>query len=603
VLKNHYCGELRKEHAGREVMLAGWVHRRRDHGGLVFLDLRDSTGIVQVVVNPRVSPEAHAAASDVRSEYVLQVSGEVTRRRPGTENAAMPTGDIEVAASSVRVLNTSKTPPFYINEESPVEETLRLKYRYLDLRREGMHRNVVLRHAATRFVRNFLSDRGFIEVETPVLANATPEGARDYLVPSRIHPGNFYALPQSPQQFKQILMLAGVERYFQIAHCFRDEDLRADRQPEHTQIDLEWSFIEQEDILRLMEDLYTALVREFRPDAKVVTPFPRLRYEEAMAKYGTDKPDLRYALELADVTDIAAESDFGVFKTVVAEFGQVRGLAVPGGAEFTRKQIDDLTSLVQGLGAKGLVSMALLGEGPLEALTAEDVRSPVGRYFKPQQVAAIAERVGAGRGDLILLVAGDEETVSKSLDGLRREVASRLGLDDPNSFVFCFVLDFPLLTWNAEVEWWEPTHHPFTSPRAEDIDKLDSEPGSVLAQHYDLVCNGWELGSGSIRIHSREVQEKMFALFRITPEQARERFGHMLEAFEYGAPPHGGFGHGLDRVVALLAGERDIREVIAFPKTKSATDLMTGSPAPADEEQLATLQLRLATEEKEPAGS
>jgi aspartyl-tRNA synthetase len=577
-------------------MLAGWVHRRRDHGGLIFLDLRDSTGLVQVVINPQNSPEAHATGSEVRTEYVLQVGGEVTPRRPGTENTSLPTGEIEVAATTVRILNTSKTPPFYINEESPVEETLRLKYRYLDLRREGMHNNILLRHAATRFIRNFLADRGFVEVETPVLANATPEGARDYLVPSRIHPGHFYALPQSPQQFKQILMLAGIERYFQIAHCFRDEDLRADRQPEHTQIDLEWSFIEQEDILQLMEEMYVALIKQFRPEATLVTPFPRLRFEEAMARYGTDKPDLRYGLELGDVTEIAASSEFGVFRTVVAEFGQVRGLAVPGGAEFTRKQIDDLTTLVQGLGAKGLVSMALLGEGTLDSLTAEDVRSPVGRFFTVEQVRGIAQAVGANRGDLILLVAGDGETVSKSLDGLRREIGGRLGLDDPNTFAFCFVLDFPLLTWNEEIEWWEPTHHPFTSPREEDIDRLESDPGSVLAQHYDLVCNGWELGSGSIRIHSREVQEKMFSLFKITPEQAKERFGHMLEAFEYGAPPHGGFGHGLDRVIALLAGERDIREVIAFPKTKSAADLMTGAPSQAEPEQLATLHLRLVEE-------
>ncbi len=594
MLKSRYCGELRTEDVGKDVTVAGWVHRRRDHGGLIFLDIRDSTGIVQVVVNPRAAPEAHAAASDVRNEFVVQARGEVVARRPGTENTSLPTGAIEVAASEVRVLNPAKTPPFYINEDLPVEDTLRLRYRYLDLRRERMHENLVLRHRATQIVRSYLSEHGFIEVETPVLANPTPEGARDYLVPSRISPGNFYALPQSPQQFKQILMVSGVERYFQIAHCFRDEDLRADRQPEHTQIDLEWSFIEQEDILQLMEGLYTTLVKELRPDAKLRTPFPRLRYAEAMACYGTDKPDLRYGLELGDVTDIAAESEFSIFKAVSASGGEVRGLAVPGGAEMTRKQVDELTTVVQGAGGKGLVSLALLGEGSLDSLTADDVRSPVARYFSVEQVSSIAGRVGAKRGDMVLMVAGESKVVSTSLDALRRELARRLELGDPNEFAFCFVVDFPLLAWNEEAQWWEPEHHPFTSPKEEEIPLLDTDPAKVHAQHYDLVCNGWELGSGSIRIHSREVQEKMFAFFKITPEDAKERFGHMLEAFEYGAPPHGGFGHGLDRVVALLAGERDIREVIAFPKTKSATDLMTGSPLPASEEQLSVLHLRVA---------
>jgi aspartyl-tRNA synthetase len=593
LLKSHTCGELRGEHAGQEVTLAGWVHRRRDHGGLVFLDLRDSSGLVQVVVNPQNDPEAHAAASDVRSEYVLQVRGTVARRRPGTENESLATGAIEVQANAVAVLNPARTPPFYINEDTPVEETLRLRYRYLDLRRERMHRNLVLRHQATQFIRRFLSERGFVEVETPVLANPTPEGARDYLVPSRLSPGDFYALPQSPQQFKQMLMVAGLEKYFQIARCFRDEDLRADRQPEHTQIDLEWSFIEREDILLLMEELYTALVRELRPDATFPSPFPRLSYTEAMARYGTDKPDLRYGLEIGDCSDVAAASEFSIFKSVVAAGGEVRGLAVPGGAELSRKQIDELTALAQGLGAKGLVSMALTGSGSLDALTTEDVRSPVGRYFSLDQVRSLAGRLGCGRNDLMLFVAGESATVSRSLDGLRRELAERLDLADPNHFSFAFVLDFPLLEMNPETESWEPVHHPFTSPRPQDIPLLDSRPGDALAQHYDLVCNGQELGSGSIRIHSRELQQKMLGLFEISEAQARERFGHMLDAFEYGAPPHGGFGHGLDRVVALLAGERDIREVIAFPKTKSAADLMTGAPLPADPAQLALLHVAI----------
>jgi aspartyl-tRNA synthetase len=593
VLKSHYCGELRATHAGQDVTLAAWVHRRRDHGGLIFLDLRDSTGIVQVVVNPQDAPEAHVVASDVRNEYVVQIQGEVRRRRPGSENAAMPTGEVEVAARAVVVLNAARTPPFYINEEANVDETLRLKYRYLDLRRERMHENILLRHRVTQFYRNFLTRKGFTEVETPVLANPTPEGARDYLVPSRITPGSFYALPQSPQQFKQILMVAGIEKYFQIARCFRDEDLRADRQPEHTQIDLEWSFIEQEDILQLMEELYTALVREIRPDAKLVTPFPRLTYDEVMSRYGTDKPDIRYGMELRSISDLVAASEFGVFRSAVADGGDVAGLAVSGGADMTRKQIDAVTALVQTYGAKGLVSIGLTGTGALESLTAEDVRSPVARFFPPDQVRTIAERVGAKRGDMMLFVAGPGKVVSASLDALRRELASQLELADPDTFSFLFVVDFPLLAWNDEAQWWEPEHHPFTSPRAADIALLDSDPGAARAQHYDLVCNGSELGSGSIRIHDRGVQQKLFSFFKLPADEIQARFGFFLEAFEYGAPPMGGFGHGLDRVVALMAGERDIREVIAFPKTKSATDLMTGAPSPADPSHLELLRLKL----------
>ena len=593
MLKTHYCGDLRREQAGEAVTLAGWVHRRRDHGGLIFLDLRDSSGLVQVVVNPQDAAAAHAVASEVRNEYVLQVTGKVAPRRAGTENETLPTGAIEVVADAIAILNASKTPPFYINEESAVEEPLRLRYRYLDLRREGMHRNLVLRQRVVQFIRGFLAERGFVEVETPMLANPTPEGARDYLVPSRVSPGSFYALPQSPQQFKQLLMVAGLERYFQIARCFRDEDLRADRQPEHTQIDLEWSFIEQEDILRLMEELYTALTTAIRPDATLPRPFPRLTYAEAIARFGTDKPDLRYGLELASISEIASASEFGVFKSAVMEGGEVRGLAMPGGAELSRRQIDELTALAQAHGAKGLVSMALTGDGGLESLTPADVRSPVGRFFSVEQVQAMAAALGAKRGDLMLFVAGPSKIVNASLDALRREVASRLDLADPDSFSFLFVVDFPLLAWNEELSAWEPEHHMFTAPRVEDLPFLESEPGRVRAQHYDLVCNGQELGSGSIRIVERELLARMMTMLQITAEEAQGRFGHMLDAFEYGAPPHGGFGHGLDRVVALMAGERDIREVIAFPKTKSAADLMTGAPSPAELSQLDILGIGL----------
>jgi len=598
--KTNTCGELTAKDVGKNVTLAGWVHRRRDHGGLIFLDLRDSTGLVQVVVNPQSAAAAHTVASSARSEYVLQVKGTVTKRREGTENANLPTGAIEVGATEVTVLNASKTPPFYINEDSQIDDVQRLRYRYLDLRRERMHDNLVLRSKTAQFMRRFLSERDFIEIETPILANPTPEGARDYLVPSRITPGTFYALPQSPQQFKQLLMVSGFERYFQIARCFRDEDLRADRQPEHTQLDLEWSFIEQEDILQLMEELYTSLVTEIRPEVKLPTPFPRLKYDEAMEKYGSDKPDLRYGLELASIADIVQEGEFGVFKQAIAEGGQVRGLAVPGGESFSRKQIDELTDLVKTYGSKGLVSFALTGEGGLETLTAEDVRSPVSRFFTVEQVRAIAERTGAGRGDLMLFVAGPARMVNSSLDALRREIASRLELADPNTFKFLFVVDFPLLAWNDEEQWWEPEHHPFTSPRAQDIALLETDPGAARAQHYDLVCNGVEFGSGSIRIHDRAVQEKIFSFFRLSPEQIEERFGHLLSAFEYGAPPMGGFGHGLDRVVAMLAGERDIREVITFPKTKSASDPMTGAPLPASEDQLKLLHLQHFGLEEDP---
>jgi aspartyl-tRNA synthetase len=591
MLKSHACGELRPRHIGQEVTLAGWVHRRRDHGGLIFVDLRDHDGLVQVVFHPQEGPEAFAVADAVRAEYVLQVRGTVARRPPGTENPALPTGEVEVRAHQAAVLNPSRTPPFYVNEDTEVEELLRLRYRYLDLRRQRMHRNIVLRARVTKFIRDFLTARGFTEIETPILTAPTPEGARDYLVPSRIYPGRFYALPQSPQQLKQLLMVAGFERYFQIARCFRDEDVRADRQPEFTQLDLEWSFVEEGDILSLMEELHTCLVESLRPDVRLPRPFPRLTYEESMRRFGTDKPDLRFGLELHDFSDLLQESQFAVFRQALAEGGQVRGLCVPGGAAFSRRDLDGLTQLAQHLGARGLVSVALLGEGGLDDLTPEDVRSPVGRYLALEEVRGMAARAGARRGDLLLLVAGTPRVVNRTLDGLRRHLGQRLGLADPKVLHFAFVVDFPLLEWDEEDQRWYAVHHPFTSPREEDIPLLESDPGRVRARSYDLVCNGWELGGGSIRIHRRELQERMFRVLGIGPEEARARFGHMLEAFEYGAPPHGGVAIGLDRLVALLADEDDIREVIAFPKTKSATDPLTGAPAPVTAEQLQELHI------------
>ncbi|MCH8025454.1 MAG: aspartate--tRNA ligase [Chloroflexi bacterium] len=610
MLKTHACGDLRSEHIGQQVTLAGWVHRRRDHGGLIFIDLRDSRGLAQVVFDPEVAPEAHAAARDVRSEYVLSVTGEVVARRGGTENPNMPTGEIEVRAASVEVLNAARTPPFAINEETEVEELLRLRYRYLDLRRERMQRNMRIRHQTVAYIRRFLHERDFIEIETPILTNSTPEGARDYLVPSRIQHGSFYALPQSPQQYKQLLMVAGFERYFQIARCFRDEDLRADRQPDFTQLDLEMSFATEDDVLALFEELFTGLVREVRPDAKLVTPFPRMTYAESMRRFGTDKPDLRYGMELCDVSDLVASSEFGVFSNAVKSGGVVEGICVPGGAEMSRKQVDSLTTFVQGYGAKGLVSISLLGEGGVDTLTMQDVKSPVAKYLSEALVRGVAERMDAKRGDLLLFVAGEggkpkleagsAQRVKPALDGLRREVASRLELADPNTLHYAFITEFPLVEWSDEENRWDALHHLFVAPYEEDLPLFETDPAAIRSRAYDAVCNGQELGSGSVRIHQRELQERVLKLLGISDEDAQARFGHMLEAFEFGAPPHAGFAPGIDRIVAQLAGEEDIREVIAFPKTKSGADPMTGAPSPVTDEQLEVLGIRVVEEREEP---
>jgi len=595
--KTHSCGELRAEHEGQEVSLAGWVHRRRDHGALIFVDLRDNDGIVQVVFNPKQAQEAYATADQVRSEYVIQVKGKVVRRRPGTENRDLPTGEVEVQAAAATILNPAKTPPFYINEESEVEDLLRLRYRYLDLRRERMHRNVWLRSRVVKFIRDFFTDHGFVEVETPILIKSTPEGARDYLVPSRVNPGSFYALPQSPQQLKQLLMVAGFERYFQIARCFRDEDLRADRQPEFTQLDLEMSFISEEDMLILMEQALTALAENIRPDLRQIKPFPRLTYAEALRRFGTDKPDIRYAMELADFSDLLLDSEFAVFRDTLAEGGVVRALCAPGGAAFSRRQVDDLARFVEGVGGKGLISIGLLGEGPIEELTEEEYHSPMHRHLTLVEVRAMAQRAGAKRGDLLILVADEEYRAGQALDAVRRELGRQLKLVEEGLLAFCFITDFPLVEWNEDEERWDAVHHPFTSPKEEDVPLMDSDPGRVRARAYDIVCNGWEIAGGSIRIHRRDVQEKMFGLLHIPPEEAQERFGHMLEAFEYGAPPHGGIAWGLDRVVMILAGERDIREIIAFPKTKTASDPMFGAPSSVPEAQLRELHLKLDLDE------
>ncbi len=597
MLKTHTCGELNREHVGVKVTLAGWVDRRRDHGGLTFIDLRDREGIVQVVFNPETSKACHEIASEIRSEYVIKVSGEVAPRPPGTENFKLPTGEIEVIAHNTTILSPSKTPPFYINEDTEVDENLRLKYRYLDLRRARMQKNLLLRHRVVKFIRDFLDARGFIDVETPILIKSTPEGARDYLVPSRIYPGKFYALPQSPQQLKQLLMVAGVEKYFQIAKCFRDEDTRADRQPEFTQLDLEMSFVEREDILNLIEELITSLVKTLKPEARMPKPFPRLSYTEAMERYGIDKPDLRFGLEIGDLSDIAAQTGFSVFRSALNEGGKVKGICAPGCTNYTRTQLDELNKLAQSLGAKGLLTISL-GEssGRLEDLTIEMVRSVAAKFLTIDQVKEIARRLGANIGDLLLIIAGKPTLVDAVLSELRQEMGRRLKLAEPGLFACAFIVDFPLLTRGEKTGRWEPMHHPFTEPNDGDAPLLDSAPERAKSKHYDFVCNGYEIGGGSIRIHTSGLQRQLFRLLGYKDEEVDELFGHLLEAFDYGAPPHGGIALGIDRLVMLLAGEESIREVIAFPKNQNAADLTFGAPAPVTDEQLTELHLRLREE-------
>ncbi len=598
MLKTHTCGELTSAQIGQRVTLAGWVNRRRDHGGLIFIDLRDRFGLTQVTIDSEPAA-AHEVADQARNEYVLQVTGLVRARPAGQENPNLPTGAVEVIAQEVAILNPSRTAPFYVSGNADeVDEALRLKFRYLDLRRPRMVYNLALRHRIVRFIREYLSNRDFLEIETPILLKSTPEGARDFVVPSRLHPHEFYALPQSPQQLKQLLMVAGIERYFQIARCFRDEDLRADRQLEFTQLDLEMSFVEASDIRALIEEMLIQLCREISPKPIWKTPFPVISYAESMDKYGIDRPDLRFGVQLCNLGEVVKASGFGVFRNALVGGGQVKAVVYPGGAQLARREIDELTEFVKQYGAKGLAWIGVTGEADGNGFYGEDaIRSQVAKFFTPEELRDIIRTCGAGKDDLILIVADKPSVVAQSLCNLRLEIGKRANLIDNNLLAFCWVVDFPLLEYNEDEKRWQAVHHPFTSARDEDWDKLESDPGAVLAKAYDVVLNGWEIGGGSIRIHRSDRQDRLFHALGMSAAETQEMFGHLLEAFQYGAPPHGGIALGIDRVVALFAEVASIRDVIAFPKTAAGTDLMLDTPARVSEAQLKELHIMLRPEQ------
>ena len=588
MMRTHRCGDLRGENVDTQVTLCGWVHSRRDHGGVTFIDLRDTTGLIQVVFSTDIDAGTHATAQDLRSEWVVKVTGTVRARKAGTTNPQLPTGEIEVAASGLEILSVAETPPFQIDEHQEVDEQLRLKYRYLDLRRERMQENLHLRHKIVGAIRRFFDSEGFVEIETPMLTRSTPEGARDYLVPSRVHPGTFFALPQSPQIFKQLFMVSGLDRYYQIVKCFRDEDLRADRQPEFTQLDLEMSFVDVEDVLDVTERMFKSVWKEAL--GVELDDFVRLPYEESMNRFGNDKPDLRFGMELVDLAEAFAATEVKVFRSVLDDGGAVKAIVVPAKGEAGRKELDGIVDEAKSLGAGGLVWVGVTGEG---------LKSPIDKFFSDAERTSLLETTGAAVGDLILIVADKRRSiVHKVLGGLRNRLAQRYGLipdlerTDPKAWRFAWILDFPWFEYNDEEKRWDFIHHPFTGVIPETLEFFETDPGKVISKSYDITLNGWELASGSIRIHDRELQQRVFSALGIGPEEAEERFGFLLNAFRYGVPPHGGIAPGIDRIVALAAGEDNIREVIAFPKTQSAFDPLTGAPAPVDDDQMKILHLR-----------
>ena len=592
--KDTNCGEPLEATVGSQITVAGWVHRRRDHGNLIFIDLRDRSGLLQVVFNPEYSEKAHEIAGSLRSEWVVQITGKVVSRLPGAENPELPTGAVELSATDLVVLNRSITPPFEISDDLEVDENTRLKYRFIDLRRPKMQKILKLRHKVTHLMWDFLTEKEFTQVETPILIKSTPEGARDYVVPSRIHPGDFYALPQSPQQLKQLLMVSGVERYFQIARCFRDEDLRADRQPEHTQLDFEMSFVHQDDVMAIVEELYKLIVAEATPEATVPETFTRLTYAESMERFGSDKPDLRFGMELTTITETAASSDARVFQAVASSGGSIRGFVAKGCGNYGRRQTDNLTEFAKSSGAQGLVFIVLdESAASIDELEDDHFKSPLKKFLSLDVIKKIATEMGAEPGDILLIVAGTEKLVNTVLSNLRNEMAKRLELADPKELAFAWVYDFPLFEWDEDLKKYEPAHHVFSAPKPEHIEYLDTDPSKVIGTLWDLVCNGSEMGSGSIRIHDKELQTRLFNIIGYTEEQIGERFGQLLTAFTYGAPPHGGMGLGLDRLISILVGEQAIREVIAFPKTQSAYDPLFEAPSPIEDQQLDDLHIRV----------
>jgi aspartyl-tRNA synthetase len=590
MMRSHTCNDLNDQHIGQEVVLSGWVHRRRDHGGLIFIDLRDRYGLTQVVSDPTVSPATHEIANNVRPEYVVQITGTVRQRPDGMRNEKMATGNIEVLVKDFKILNKAKTPPFEIDQDKEVAEDVRLKYRYLDIRRDRMKQNLLTRYKVIKLIRDLMDSKNFVEVETPILIKGTPEGSREYLVPSRLYPGTFYVLPQSPQQLKQLLMVAGMDRYFQIARCFRDEDQRGDRQPEFTQLDVEMSFVEAEDVIQVNEEVMIQVVEQLAPHKKLLKkPFPRITWEDAMNKYGSDKPDIRFEMQMVDVSDLVKESQFKVFSDAVKNGGVVKALKVDGGNSFTRKEIDEFTEIAKIYGAKGLAYIQVTEEGPKSTLV---------KFFTEDELTSLVNHVGAKAGDIVFFTADGFNVACEALGHVRLACGDKLKLRDPNLFAFCWIYDFPLFEYNKEDKTLQSAHHPFTSPKNEDIELLDTRPELVKAKAYDLALNGSEVAGGSIRIHNPELQSKIFDILKISKEDAQSRFGHLLHAFEFGAPPHGGIAWGLDRLIMIMRDEANIREVIAFPKDQKAKDLMLNSPSEMPEAQVAELHIRVQLPKK-----